>query len=76
MGHTQPPRDLIGLARDEQIDPIMLLTQLRVEIILESAQRRVLAPWDCNCCGLVLGGVDLDVVFQRIVVNVIWVPAH
>ena len=75
IGHptkrTQSPCELVGLARDEQADAVVLAAQLRVEVILELGQRRVRAARDGDGGGLVLGGVRLDVVLERVVVDVI-----
>jgi hypothetical protein len=71
-GHTYPSCDLVGFAVDEQIHTVMLPAQLRVEIILEFTQRGVGMPWNCYGCGLVPGCVRFDVVFQRVVVDVVW----
>lgn len=50
----------------------MLPAQLRVEVILEAGQRRVRAAGDRNRRRLVPRGVHLDVVLQRVVIDVIW----
>lgn len=50
----------------------MLAAQLGVEVIFELAQGRVGPPGDGDGGGLVLGGVRLDVVLERVVVDVIY----
>lgn len=50
----------------------MLTAELGVEFILEETKCRVLVTRNRNRCSLVLGGVYLDVVLQRVVVDVIW----
>jgi hypothetical protein len=70
--HTQPAGDLVSLARDKEIDAIMLATELLIEPILEVPKRSILVAGDRNGCCLVLGGVHLDVVLQRAVVDVIY----
>ena len=70
--HTQPTGDLVCFARDEEIDPIMLAAEFLVEFILEEAESNILMAGDGNGCRLVFGCMHLDVVFQRVVVDVIY----
>ena len=49
----------------------MLAAQLGVKVILELLEGRVRAARDGDGGGLVLGGVRPDVVFERVVVDVI-----
>ena len=50
----------------------MLAAQLGVKVILELLEGRVRAAGDGDSGGLVLGGVRLDVMFERVVVDFIW----
>jgi hypothetical protein len=59
---TQTTCDLIRLARDKEIDAIMLAAELLVEPILEVPEGGVLVPGDSDGCRLVFGRVHLDVV--------------
>jgi hypothetical protein len=53
---------LVSLARDEKADAIMLTAKLLVELILEFTKGCVSLPWNGNCCRLISGCMDLDVV--------------
>ena len=70
--HTQSAGNLVGLAGDKHADAGMLAAQLGVKVILELLEGRVRAARDGDGGGLVLGGVRLDVMFERVVVDVIW----
>ncbi len=71
--HTQPSGDLARLALYEQVDPLMLLTQLVVQLILEILQRLcfVFMTRDCNRLRLILGRVNFDSMLDIIVIDVI-----
>lgn len=68
---TQSTGNLVGLARDEEIDAVVLARQLGVQVIFEAAERGVLVAGDGDGRGLVARGVNFDVVLERVVVNVI-----
>lgn len=68
---AEPPRDLVGLAADEEVDSLMLADELQVQPVLELAERYILVAGDGDGRGLVLGGVCLDLVLERVVVEVI-----
>lgn len=72
---TQSAGNLVGLARDKEIDAVVLARQLGVQIIFEAAERGVLVAGDGDERGLVARGVDFDVVLERVVVNVICASA-
>jgi hypothetical protein len=50
----------------------VLVAELGKQGVLESAQRRVLVARNGQSRGLVAGGVDLDLMFQRIVVEIVY----
>jgi hypothetical protein len=58
----QSPSNLVGLARDKQLDPVVLATQLGIEVVFELVESRVWATRYRYGRGLVSGGVHLDVV--------------
>lgn len=49
----------------------MLDAQLVIEIVLHLGQARVGLAGDCDGLGLVSGGLDLDEVFEGVVVDII-----
>jgi hypothetical protein len=63
--------DLVGLGGDEEVDAIVLVAEFPIETFLEATECRFLVAGDGNCRGLVAGGMDLDLVLERIVVKVI-----
>lgn len=71
----QAPRDLVGLAGDKEIDSIVLASELVVELVLEPAQGDVGVARDCDGIGLALGGVQLDLLFEGVVIDVIQAPS-
>ena len=68
---TQSSPNLVGFAQDEQIDAVMLSAQFCVELILEPTERRVTLPRDRDRSRLVLARMGLDVVFQRVIVDIV-----
>lgn len=53
----------------------MLVAELSKQGILESLQRSILVAGNSQGCGLVAGCVDFDLMFQRIVVEIIYSKA-
>ena len=52
----------------------MLAAEFLVEPVLEDAESNILMAGDGNGCRLVFGCMHLDVVFQRVVVDVMEAP--
>lgn len=50
----------------------MLVAELSKQGVLESAQRSVLVAGNGQSCGLVAGCMDFDLMFQRIVVEIVY----
>jgi hypothetical protein len=63
--------NLVGFGGDEEVDAIMLVAEFPIETFLEATECRFLVAGDRNCRGLVAGGMDLDLVLERIVVEII-----
>lgn len=72
----EAPRDLVGLAGDEEADAVVLVAELMVEVVLEALQGMVDLAGDGNGGGLALGGVQLDQLLERVVVNVVEAPSR
>ena len=69
--HTQSTRDLIRLTRHEHVHPIMLAREFPKELVFEFRKRDILVAGYDDGRRLVSCGVHLDVVLQRVVVDVI-----
>lgn len=69
--HTKSSRNLVRLARDEEIYPVVLPAEFQIEAVLKLAQGCILVTGDGEGGGLIPGRVRLDLVFQRVVVEVV-----
>lgn len=71
----QSSRDLVGFAGNKEVNAGVLQVQLVVEVVLEALQRMVdLTRNDHGLC-LAPGGVQLDLLLQRVVVDVLEAPS-
>ena len=70
-GHTEAPRNLVGLARDKQVHTVVLAAQLEVEAVLKLVQSCVLAARNGDGGGLVASRVGLYLVLEGVVVEVV-----
>ena len=70
---TQATGNLIGFARDEEVETVVLSTQLVVQPILEASQGGILVAGDRHGGGLVAGGVDFDLMLERVIIEVVYV---
>lgn len=71
----QPSRDLIGLAGNEKVDAGVLQVQLVVEVVLEAFQSMIGLAWNDHGPRLTLGRVQLDLLLERVVVDVVEAPS-
>jgi hypothetical protein len=71
-GLTQSAKDLIGLAVDEEIDPIVLVGELIEERLLELRQSSILLTRDRNSLSLIFGCVFLDQSLELVIIDVPW----
>jgi hypothetical protein len=63
--------DLVSFRGDEEVDSFVLLAKLLVEAVLEATKGRLLVARDCDGRGLVPACVNLDLMLERVVVEVI-----
>lgn len=70
--HTKSSGHLVCLAADKQVEPVVLVAELVVQGIFESAKGGILVAGDGKGCGLVAGCVDLDLVLEGVVVDVVY----
>lgn len=63
--------DLVGFGGDEEVDTSVLVAEFPIEAFLEATEGRFLVTRDGDGCGLIAGGMDLDLVLERVVVEVI-----
>ena len=68
---SQSPANLVRLARDEQVHPVMLPDELHVQVIFEALETGVDMSWNRYGCRLVLCRVDLDLVLEEVVVDIV-----
>lgn len=71
---TDAPGDLVGLARDEETNTVVLCTELCVEGVLEALESIVDLARDGDGRGLVAGCVCSDLVLEGIVVDIVQPP--
>ena len=64
--------NLGSLARDKEIDTIVLVDQFIEERFLKIRQRSIDMPGDRNRLAVVFRGVDLDLVLQFVIIDVVW----
>ena len=70
---TQSSRYLSSLALNEEVNPLMLISQLPEELVLECLKSLCLsvAAGYSSCLTLTLGGADLDKVLDVIVIDIV-----
>lgn len=72
----EPSRDLVGLTGDEQVDSVVLLVQLVVEVVLEAVEGLIGLARYGDGARLALSRVQLDLVLQRVVIDVVEAPSR
>lgn len=68
---TESTADLICLARNKELDPVMLVIHFFEEHLLKPMQRGINMAGDRDGLALVFRSIDLEEVLQCVVINVI-----